>query len=182
MPVMMGSGVFIGAFTLDHASRRRTSKARRWARLNRSATPASEARRRDRSAPTSRRTSSRVRCSRTRRKTIGVVTGALGLALVRRRRHRAGSARRPDADALRKDALVAAAQHGEEVNALAHRHPPNGRGTVGFMQVKPNSRNVIPGEVRFSVDLRHAEDAQLDTMDAEMRAMGAELAAAQSAT
>ena len=42
-----------------------------------------------------------------------------------------------------------------EINALAYRYQPNGRGTVGFMQVKPNSRNVIPGEVRFSVDLRH---------------------------
>ena len=48
------------------------------------------------------------------------------------------------------------------------------------MQVKPNSRNVIPGEVRFSVDLRHAEDTQLEKMEAEMRAKCAELAKAQS--
>ena len=57
-----------------------------------------------------------------------------------------------------------------EINALAYRYQPNGRGTVGFMQVKPNSRNVVPGEVRFSVDLRHADDEQLERMEQEMRA------------
>ena len=41
---------------------------------------------------------------------------------------------------------------------------------MGFMQVKPNSRNVIPGEVRFSVDLRHADDVKLDEMEALLRA------------
>ena len=72
---------------------------------------------------------------------------------------------------LRKDALVAASKMVTEINALAYRYQPNGRSTVGFMQVKPNSRNVIPGEVRFSVDLRHAEDSALDTMESEMRAL-----------
>jgi N-carbamoyl-L-amino-acid hydrolase len=37
------------------------------------------------------------------------------------------------------------------------------------MQVKPNSRNVVPGEVRFSVDLRHISDAKLDAMEAMLR-------------
>ena len=37
---------------------------------------------------------------------------------------------------------------------IAVAHQPEGRGTVGFMQVKPNSRNVVPGEVFFTVDLR----------------------------
>src|SRR6185437_14212938 len=32
------------------------------------------------------------------------------------------------------------------------------------MQVKPNSRNVVPGEVRMSVDLRNADDATLRSM------------------
>ena len=34
----------------------------------------------------------------------------------------------------------------------------------------PNSRNVIPGRVTFTVDLRDADDAALAAMDAEMRA------------
>ena len=33
----------------------------------------------------------------------------------------------------------------------------DGRGTVGQLLVSPNSRNVIPGEVRFSVEFRHPD-------------------------
>jgi len=36
--------------------------------------------------------------------------------------------------------------------------------------VAPNSRNVIPGEVKFSVDFRHPEDAGLKKMEAKLRA------------
>ena len=70
---------------------------------------------------------------------------------------------------LRRDALLGAAQIIQEVNRIALLYQPDGRGTVGFMQVKPNSRNVVPGEVRFSVDLRHADDAKLDEMEAMLR-------------
>jgi N-carbamoyl-L-amino-acid hydrolase len=42
-----------------------------------------------------------------------------------------------------------------------------GRGTVGQLVVSPNSRNVIPGEVRFSVEFRHPEQAEVHRMDAE---------------
>jgi N-carbamoyl-L-amino-acid hydrolase len=103
-------------------------------------------------------------------KVIGVVTGALGLrwydVVVTGQDAHAG----PTPMRLRKDAMVAASKMVAEINGLAHRYHPDGRGTVGFMQVKPNSRNVIPGEVRFSVDLRHARDDQLDKMEGEMRA------------
>jgi len=109
---------------------------------------------------------------------IGVVIGALGLrwydAVVSGQDAHAG----PTPMRLRKDALVAASKMVGEINALAYRYQPDGRATVGFMQVKPNSRNVIPGEVRFSVDLRHAEDAALDRMENEMRALCERLAQA----
>jgi len=36
-----------------------------------------------------------------------------------------------------------------------------GRGTVGQMQVLPNSRNVIPGEVRFTAEFRHPDEAEI---------------------
>jgi N-carbamoyl-L-amino-acid hydrolase len=104
------------------------------------------------------------------RKVIGVVVGALGLrwydVVVSGQDAHAG----PTPMRLRKDALLVAAKIVAEINALAYRYQPDGRGTVGFMQVKPNSRNVIPGEVRFSVDLRHAQDETLDRMESEMRA------------
>ena len=64
----------------------------------------------------------------------------------------------------------------EEVNAMALRHAPEGRATVGFMQVKPNSRNVIPGQVTMSIDVRHPDDEALATMDRELRAAAAVIA------
>jgi N-carbamoyl-L-amino-acid hydrolase len=64
----------------------------------------------------------------------------------------------------------------QEVVACAHRHPPHGRGTVGMVQVHPNSRNVIPGRVKFSIDLRNASDALCDAMDADIRAVAAKIA------
>lgn len=103
-------------------------------------------------------------------KVLGVVVGALGLrwydVVVTGQDAHAG----PTPMRLRKDALLAASRIVAEINAIAQRHQPNGRGTVGFLQVKPNSRNVIPGEVRFSVDLRHADDGELERMEQQMRA------------
>jgi N-carbamoyl-L-amino-acid hydrolase len=63
-----------------------------------------------------------------------------------------------------------------EVVAIADRHAPTGRGTVGFAQVFPNSRNVIPGRVTFSVDLRDATREQHDEMDAALRGFTAGVA------
>ena len=101
--------------------------------------------------------------------TIGVVTGALGLrwydVIVSGQDSHAG----PTPMRLRKDAMLIAARIVEEVNRIALAHQPAGRGTVGFMQVKPNSRNVVPGEVKLSVDLRHADKAELDAMEAALR-------------
>ncbi len=113
---------------------------------------------------------------------LGVVIGALGLrwydVVITGQDAHAG----PTPMRLRKDAMVATARIVAEINALAYRYQPNGRGTVGFMQVKPNSRNVIPGEVRFSVDLRHADNAQLEQMEQEMRAACARFAEAERCT
>ena len=102
--------------------------------------------------------------------TIGVVTGVLGLrwydCVVTGMEAHAG----PTPMALRKDALQVATRIMQETVAIAHRHPPYGRGTVGFVQVFPNSRNVIPGRVKFSIDLRNVDTARLDAMDREIRA------------
>lgn len=102
--------------------------------------------------------------------TIGVVTGVLGIrwydCVVTGMEAHAG----PTPMALRQDALQVATKIMQEVVAIAHRHPPHGRGTVGMVQVHPNSRNVIPGRVRFSIDLRNATDPLCDAMDREIRA------------
>jgi N-carbamoyl-L-amino-acid hydrolase len=110
-------------------------------------------------------------------KTIGVVTGVLGVrwydCVVTGMEAHAG----PTPMALRKDALQVATKLMQEVVACAHRHPPHGRGTVGMVQVFPNSRNVIPGNVKFSIDLRNASEALCDAMDADIRGVAAKLAA-----
>jgi len=44
------------------------------------------------------------------------------------------------------------------------------------MQVAPNSRNVIPGHVKMSVDVRHPDDDELAVMDRELRDAAAAIA------
>jgi N-carbamoyl-L-amino-acid hydrolase len=100
--------------------------------------------------------------------TIGVVLGALGQrwfdgAITGQDSH-AG----PTPMETRKDALLAASRLVIEVNRIATTFPDYARGTVGFMQVRPNSRNVVPGEVRMTVDLRNAKDATLSAMVEEL--------------
>lgn len=101
--------------------------------------------------------------------TIGVVTGVLGIrwfdCTVTGMEAHAG----PTPMALRRDALQVATSLMQDVVACARRHPPHGRGTVGMVQVFPNSRNVIPGQVKFSIDLRSDTDADVDAMAAEVR-------------
>jgi len=108
--------------------------------------------------------------------TIGVVQGVLGIrwfdCTVTGMEAHAG----PTPMALRKDALLAATRIMQDVVAAAHRHPPHGRGTVGMVQVFPNSRNVIPGRVKFSIDLRNSTDALVDQMADEVKALAAKVA------
>ena len=107
--------------------------------------------------------------------TIGVVSGVLGIrwfdCTVTGMEAHAG----PTPMALRKDAMLAATRIMQDVVAAAHRHPPHGRGTVGMVQVFPNSRNVIPGRVKFSIDLRNATDALVDQMADEVKAFAAKV-------
>jgi N-carbamoyl-L-amino-acid hydrolase len=71
---------------------------------------------------------------------------------------------------LRKNALLGAARLIDRIDAIAQAHAPNAVGTVGLIENKPNSRNVIPGEVFFTVDFRHPDDLVLAEMEAEFRA------------
>ena len=103
-------------------------------------------------------------------KVIGVVPAVMGLSwydcTVTGMEAHAG----PTPMGLRRDALQVATSIMQEVVAIANRYPPYGRGTVGMVQVFPNSRNVIPGQVKFSIDLRNVNDALLNTMHEEMLA------------
>ncbi|GGK23054.1 Zn-dependent hydrolase [Salinarimonas ramus] len=103
-------------------------------------------------------------------KTIGVVQGVQGMrwyevTLTGREAHTGSTPMR-----LRKNALVGAARLVDLVDAIAHAHAPDAVGTVGLLEVTPNSRNVIPGQVFFTVDFRHPENAVLAQMEAELDA------------
>lgn len=76
----------------------------------------------------------------------------------------------------RRDALVGAARIVELVHAMMQARGEDGRGTVGFLEVVPNSRNVVPGLVRFSVEFRHPDDSELDRLDHDFEPRAFEIA------
>lgn len=71
---------------------------------------------------------------------------------------------------LRKNALLCAARLTLAIDTIAQDHRPDAVATVGQLDVTPNSRNVIPGSVFLTADLRHPSDATLDLMEAAFRA------------
>ena len=76
---------------------------------------------------------------------------------------------------MRRDALVGAARLVEAVNRIGLEHQPGACATVGQFDVKPNSRNTIPGQVAFTVDLRHPEADRLAAMKGALEAAVAEI-------
>lgn len=110
------------------------------------------------------------------RKQIGVVTDAQGqrwyeITLTGQESH-AGPTPMPS----RRDALVGAARIIDMVNRIGMENQPNACATVGLMQVFPNSRNVIPGQVFFTVDFRHPDAKVLEGMDQALREGAARIA------
>ena len=92
-------------------------------------------------------------------KEIGVVTGGQGIrwydVKITGKESHAGSTPMP----RRKDALVAASRIIVALDEIARAHAPHAVTTVGELEIARPSRNVIPGEVLFSVDMRHPEEA-----------------------
>jgi len=64
--------------------------------------------------------------------------------------------------ALRKDALAAAAEAVLAAERVGRAGPADLVATVGRMEVAPGAPNVVPGEVRFSLDVRAGEAATRD--------------------
>lgn len=176
-PVMMGSGVYAGAFTADYCLQQvdregvRVDEALRGiGYLGQANRPAFRAyfEPHIEQGPILERDSI----------TIGAVEGALGQrwfdVVVTGQDAHAG----PTPIEMRRDALLAAAQLVTEVRRIARDSPNYARGTVGQMFVLPNSRNVIPGRVEFTVDFRNASDDTLNAMVAELRAAAQRIAEA----
>ncbi len=70
--------------------------------------------------------------------------------------------------ALRRDALGAAAEFVTAVEAVA-RHEDGVVATVGELEVVPGARNVIPGRVVLSLDVRHAVDSVRESVVTRLR-------------
>ncbi|MFD1701874.1 Zn-dependent hydrolase [Methylopila henanensis] len=107
-------------------------------------------------------------------KMIGVVEAVQGirwyeLTLVGQDAHSGATPMR-----LRRDALVGAARVVAAVDRIG-RARPDCVGTVGLMEVRPNSRNVSPGEVFLTVDFRSPDDANVAAMESDLMAAVAEI-------
>ena len=61
---------------------------------------------------------------------------------------------------------------------IARKHGPKAVGTIGEAVIANPSRNVIPGEIAFTVDCRSADAAIMDALDRDLRAAIAEIARA----
>jgi N-carbamoyl-L-amino-acid hydrolase len=103
-------------------------------------------------------------------KQIGVVTHGQGLwwlefTLTGREAHTGSTPMN-----MRVNAGLAMARILEMVQTVAMSEQPGAVGGVGQMRFSPNSRNVLPGTVVFTVDIRSPEQAKLDRMRARIEA------------
>lgn len=77
---------------------------------------------------------------------------------------------------LRRDALDGAARMVLRLKDLARDFGDPMVATVGQMDLNPGSSNVIPGQVRFSIDIRHSKEEVLEGFDKKMRELFDEIA------
>ncbi len=180
VPVMMGSGVFAGAFTLEHALAQRDAQGVSVGEALGSIGYAGQLGPAPAVGSYFEAHIEQGPVLENHARVIGVVTVALGQrwydVTVQGMEAHAG----PTPMELRRDALLAASELVLEVNRIAVQRAPHARGTVGTMELFPNSRNVIPGRASLSVDLRAPDDAQLLDMDAALRAACARIATERS--
>ena len=107
---------------------------------------------------------------------IGVVTHGQGLnwlqvTLVGKESH-TGSTPMPK----RVNAGLGMARITQLVDEIALSHAPHAVGAIGHLDVYPNSRNIIPGKVVFTVDFRHPNKEVIQDMEDRMRKGAADIA------
>lgn len=103
-------------------------------------------------------------------KDVGVVTHGQGLnwlqVTVTGTESHTGSTPMP----LRRNAGLGMAKITQLVDEIAWSKAPNAVGAIGQCDVYPNSRNIIPGRVVFTVDFRSPEKATITDMEEKLRA------------
>ncbi len=113
---------------------------------------------------------------------IGIVTGALGITgldvTIRGEANHAGTTPM----AMRKDALAAASDAILKIQANCVEFGEPAVLTNGIINAQPASKNIIPGEVYFSVDLRYHTDEGMAELEKQTIAIIEETCKAYGAT
>ena len=77
---------------------------------------------------------------------------------------------------MRKNAGLGMAKILAVVDAIALDHGPHAVGAAGHIDVYPNSRNVIPGKVVFTVDFRSPDLSVIQNMENRLKSEGQSIA------
>jgi N-carbamoyl-L-amino-acid hydrolase len=175
-PAMLASGVFAGAFTPEHAYSRTDRDGKKFGEeLERIGYRGPEKAGLRKFSAMFELHIEQGPILEDEQKMIGIVQGVQGMrwyeiTVTGQEAHTGATPMR-----LRKNALLGAARMIERIDAIAREHAPDAVGAVGLIENKPNSRNVVPGEVFFTVDFRHPDDGVLDVVEAKFRASLAEI-------
>lgn len=106
-------------------------------------------------------------------KEIGVVTRGQGLSwtqvTIEGKESHTGSTPMP----MRRNAGLGMARMLQLVDEIAWSRKPDAVGAAGHIDVHPNSRNVIPGKVVFTVDFRSPDKGAIAGMEARLKSEGA---------
>lgn len=107
---------------------------------------------------------------------VGVVEGIVSIdeydVEIRGFANHAGTTPMPE----RRNALLAAAKLIEVVQEVVTREPGRQVGTVGRLEVSPNARNVVPGVVKHSVELRDLSPEKIARLGDEIQKRAQEIA------
>ncbi len=95
---------------------------------------------------------------------IGVVTGIQGMDWLEVNLTGQSDHAGPTPMNMRRDALYAASKIIQIIRETTVNLDEEATATVGRLAVKPNSINCVPGEVTFSVDIRHSNDAMKERL------------------
>ena len=178
VPSMIGSGVFAGAYTLDYAHDRRDEQGKSLGEeLRRIGWMGTEA---VGSQPMRAYLEYHIEQGpilEAEQRDVGVVTDCQGfswleITLTGREAHTGSTPMN-----MRSNAALAMAQIMQMVQDLAMQHQPGAVGSVGHVNFSPNSRNLLPGKVVLTVDVRSPDLAKLDMLHAKVEAEATRIAA-----
>lgn len=171
-PAMIGSGVWAGEFELDYAHGRTDKEGKSiGSELERIGYLGAE---KCQAFPVYAAFEAHIEQGpilENERRQIGVVTGVQGIRwydlVIDGQASHAG----PTPMNLRRDPFMALSKIIDQLYALIDTHAPWARVTFGDTRAEPGSRNTVPERVTITVDMRHPDQAVLDSMDQAFRKM-----------